>query len=106
MDPSVLEEPLPTDNNRFTEFELISLYSANLCMKICDGVNADNYDAPLKNLKIVVDAGNGAGGFFVKEVLDELGADTTGKLTSWSLTVHSRTIFQTRKTKECHEGNL
>ena len=78
MDPSVLEEPLPTDNNRFTEFELISLYSANLCMKICDGVNADNYDAPLKNLKIVVDAGNGAGGFFVKEVLDELGADTTG----------------------------
>ena len=56
MDSSVLEEPLPTDNNRFTEFELISLYSANLCMKICDGVNADNYDAPLKDLKIVVSA--------------------------------------------------
>jgi phosphomannomutase len=47
-------------------------------MKICDGVNADDFDEPLKGLKIVVDAGNGAGGFFVKEVLDELGADTTG----------------------------
>ena len=58
MDPAVLEQPLPTDSNRFTEFELISLYSANLCMKICDGVNAENYDEPLKGLKIVVDAGN------------------------------------------------
>ena len=28
MDPSVLEEPLPTDNKRFTEFELISLIFA------------------------------------------------------------------------------
>lgn len=47
-------------------------------MKICDGVNAENYDEPLKGLKIVVDAGNGAGGFFVNEVLNELGADTIG----------------------------
>ena len=73
-----LTRPLPTDCNRLTEFELISLYSANLCMKICDGVNAENYDEPLKGLKIVVDAGNGAGGFFVNEVLNELGADTIG----------------------------
>ncbi|HHW90608.1 MAG TPA: phosphomannomutase/phosphoglucomutase [Clostridiales bacterium] len=33
---------------------------------------------PLKNLKIVVDAGNGAGGFFVDRVLKPLGADTSG----------------------------
>ncbi|HEY8419451.1 MAG TPA: phosphomannomutase/phosphoglucomutase [Clostridia bacterium] len=33
---------------------------------------------PLKNLKIVVDAGNGAGGFFVDRVLKPLGADTAG----------------------------
>ncbi|HEY8443608.1 MAG TPA: phosphomannomutase/phosphoglucomutase [Clostridia bacterium] len=33
---------------------------------------------PLRNLKIVVDAGNGAGGFFVDRVLKPLGADTTG----------------------------
>lgn len=60
------------------EFDLISLYSANLCMKICDAVNADNYAEPLKGLKIVVDAGNGAGGFFATQVLKELGADITG----------------------------
>ena len=73
-----LAADLPTDCRRLCEFELLSLYSANLCMKICDGVNADDYDEPLKGLKIVVDAGNGAGGFFVNEVLNELGADTTG----------------------------
>ncbi|MCD6582316.1 MAG: hypothetical protein J7K90_10980 [Desulfuromusa sp.] len=33
---------------------------------------------PLSGLKIVVDAGNGAGGFFVDKVLQPLGADTTG----------------------------
>ncbi|HEY8423301.1 MAG TPA: phosphomannomutase/phosphoglucomutase [Clostridia bacterium] len=33
---------------------------------------------PLKDLKIVVDAGNGAGGFFVERVLKPLGADTSG----------------------------
>jgi len=35
-------------------------------------------DYPLEGLKIVVDAGNGAGGFFVEHVLRPLGADTTG----------------------------
>ena len=74
----VLAAPLPTDDNRFCEFDLISLYSANLCMKICDAVNADDYDQPLKGLKIVVDAGNGAGGFFADKVLKELGADISG----------------------------
>lgn len=71
---------LPTDCSRFCEFELLSLYSANLCMKICDAVESEDYDEPLKGLKIVVDAGNGAGGFFVKEILDELGADTSGSI--------------------------
>lgn len=33
---------------------------------------------PLQGMKIVVDAGNGAGGFFVDKVLVPLGADTTG----------------------------
>lgn len=33
---------------------------------------------PLAGLHIVVDAGNGAGGFFVTKILDALGADTTG----------------------------
>ncbi|MDR2202463.1 MAG: phosphomannomutase/phosphoglucomutase [Clostridiales bacterium] len=37
-----------------------------------------NVERPLGGLKIVVDAGNGAGGFFARNVLRELGADTTG----------------------------
>lgn len=39
---------------------------------------AINEQFPLKNLKIVVDAGNGAGGFFVDRVLKPLGANTQG----------------------------
>lgn len=33
---------------------------------------------PLEGFKIIVDAGNGAGGFFVEKVLKPLGADTNG----------------------------
>lgn len=62
-----------------TKKDLIGAYSAQLVAKIRQGVNAtDAYDHPLKGLKIVVDAGNGAGGFFVDQVLKPLGADTTG----------------------------
>ncbi len=35
-------------------------------------------ERPLENFKIVVDAGNGAGGFYVDNVLKPLGADTDG----------------------------
>lgn len=38
----------------------------------------DNFEKPLQGLKIIVDAGNGAGGFFASKVLDQLGADTKG----------------------------
>ncbi|MEE3362434.1 MAG: hypothetical protein VZQ84_02620, partial [Anaerovoracaceae bacterium] len=37
-------------------------------------------DKPLKGLRIVVDAGNGAGGFYATEVLEPLGADVSGSL--------------------------
>jgi len=37
-----------------------------------------NFEKPLQGLKIIVDAGNGAGGFFASKVLQPLGADTTG----------------------------
>ncbi len=35
-------------------------------------------DRPFEGMRIIVDAGNGAGGFYVEEVLKPLGADTTG----------------------------
>ena len=41
---------------------------------------ATGEDKPLDGFKIVVDAGNGAGGFYVDKVLKPLGADTTGSL--------------------------
>lgn len=53
-------------------------YSENLCDMIKKGVNAEDYDHPLKGYKIVVDAGNGAGGFYAENVLKVLGADTEG----------------------------
>ena len=58
--------------------DLISYYSEFLVNKIRVGVNSQDYDYPLKGLKIVVDAGNGSGGFFVDKVLKPLGADTRG----------------------------
>ena len=53
-------------------------YTKSLQEKIKAGVDAEDYEKPLKGLRIVVDAGNGAGGFFVEKVLAPLGADTTG----------------------------
>ena len=39
---------------------------------------ATGEDKPLAGFKVVVDAGNGAGGFYASKVLEPLGADTTG----------------------------
>jgi len=50
-------------------------YAAFLRGKIIDAAGRPR---PLEGLRIVVDAGNGAGGFFVKKVLEPLGANTTG----------------------------
>lgn len=58
--------------------DLIALYCEDLKDKIKRGVNANDYEHPLLGLHIVVDAGNGAGGFFVDRVLKPLGADTSG----------------------------
>lgn len=56
----------------------LDAYTESLRKKICAGVNAEDYEHPLKGLHIIVDAGNGAGGFFVNQVLAPLGADTSG----------------------------
>ncbi len=39
---------------------------------------ATGEEKPLAGFKVVVDAGNGAGGFYASKVLEPLGADTTG----------------------------
>ncbi len=62
-----------------TKRDFISTYANHLVETIRQGVNhPDCYEQPLKGFKIIVDAGNGAGGFFASKVLEPLGADTTG----------------------------
>ena len=56
--------------------DLIDIYSKHLRNKICKKL--DSGDKPLTGMHIIVDAGNGAGGFFVSKVLEPLGADITG----------------------------
>lgn len=59
--------------------DLIAAYAAGLVKQIRQAVaHPQHFDEPLRGLKIVVDAGNGAGGFYADKVLQPLGADTTG----------------------------
>ena len=55
--------------------DFMTVYAKILVDKIRKGTGKEQ---PLSGCKIVVDAGNGAGGFFVRDVLVPLGADTTG----------------------------
>ncbi len=50
-------------------------YAANLVQLVRDACGEEQ---PLLGKKIIVDAGNGASGFFAEKVLAPLGADTTG----------------------------
>ena len=68
----------PQHVNYFPEpVDLLTLYADHLREAIIQGINSDS-DKPLEGLKIVVDSGNRASGFFVDKILKPLGADTTG----------------------------
>lgn len=62
-----------------SSLDFISVYASHLAdiIRKAAGDTAD-YDHPLKGLHVIVDAGNGAGGFFADKVLALLGADTDG----------------------------
>ena len=53
-------------------------YAGLLRQIISKGVGKAEADKPLEGFHIVVDAGNGAGGFYASEVLAPLGADVSG----------------------------
>lgn len=57
--------------------DLVGLYAAHLRRIITDALaeGAEDPERPLYGLKIAVDAGNGAGGFYATKVLEPLGAD-------------------------------
>lgn len=62
-----------------TSHDFIAIYANQFVCKIREAVNhSEHYEQPLKGLKIIVDAGNGAGGFYADQVLKPLGADITG----------------------------
>lgn len=61
-----------------SKIDYMDKYAYSLRKLICDEVDSDDFNHPLNGFKIVVDAGNGAGGFYAKKVLLPLGADISG----------------------------
>ena len=73
------EFPTSKKLGQISSVDFISVYADILVKKIRDEVNHTEHRLePLKGFKVVVDAGNGAGGFFVNKVLIPLGADVDG----------------------------
>lgn len=62
---------------KITACDHMKQYAAHLRSLICKGIGADGADKPLAGMRIMVDAGNGAGGFYASEVLAPLGADVS-----------------------------
>ncbi len=61
------------------QVDFIPVYAAHLHDIIKRGIDHPTaYDRPLEGFKIVVDPGNGGGGFFATQVLEPLGADVSG----------------------------
>ncbi len=71
--------PIKPQQGSLRYVHYIEEYAAFLVSLIRSKVNHPvNFNEPLKGLKIIADAGNGAGGFFASHVLQVLGADTAG----------------------------
>ncbi|MBU4439905.1 MAG: phosphomannomutase/phosphoglucomutase [Acetobacterium sp.] len=64
-----------TPGGQAVDYDFLPSYSKNIVTLIREKTGVEQ---PLAGAKIVVDAGNGAGGFFVDQVLKPLGADTKG----------------------------
>ncbi|MFN8207053.1 MAG: phosphomannomutase/phosphoglucomutase [Bacteroidales bacterium] len=58
-----------------SSISFMDVYANQLCSKIRKETGKEK---PLQDLKIILDAGNGAGGFFAHQVLLPLGADISG----------------------------
>ena len=56
--------------------DFMATYASMLRKQICDGIGKG--DKPLAGYRIAVDAGNGVGGFYARDVLAPLGADVSG----------------------------
>lgn len=72
------DEPENAMGGSVSAINYMDNYSSHLRDIIKREVNAQDYEQPLSGFHIVVDAGNGAGGFYADRVLEPLGADTSG----------------------------
>ncbi|MBQ9238921.1 MAG: phosphomannomutase/phosphoglucomutase [Treponema sp.] len=70
----------PSSDHRCTAYALLPRYAAHLRHAICTGLGVSESDRPLSGIHFVVDAGNGAGGFFATDVLAPLGANISGSV--------------------------
>ena len=61
-------------------FDMKKVYCDHMKKIIRLEVDAADYNQPLKGLHIVEDAGNGAAGYFAREILKPLGADISGSV--------------------------
>lgn len=66
---------LPAGSGSVEKVDFMPRYAAHLADKIRRDTGLSR---PFEGLRIIVDAGNGVGGFFVEQVLKPLGADTCG----------------------------
>ena len=72
------DAPKEAEGGCVEDIDYMERYCAHLRDIIKREVNSENYENPLEGFRIVVDAGNGAGGFYADRVLEPLGADTSG----------------------------
>jgi phosphomannomutase len=76
---SIREKEKTIERGTVNKVNLLDDYSNILINKVREEVDSDeNYNKPLEGINILVDAGNGAGGFFANKVLKELGANIEG----------------------------
>ncbi len=72
------EETIPAESaGEIVKFDIMTPYAEELCDIIRQNTGKEH---PFENQKIIVNAGNGMGGFFERDVLKKLGADTEGSV--------------------------
>lgn len=80
IDSANKSECAPKADGKVTKYDFMTEYSAILRELICKELGCAEEDKPLSGYHIVVDSGNGAGGFYANKVLEPLGADTSGSV--------------------------
>jgi len=76
-----ISEDIQRNNNFIIKENFMNIYSDTICNFIKKNINDQhNYDKPLSGMKILVDAGNGATGFFAEKIIAKLGADISDSL--------------------------